>query len=61
VIIDSVTSAFGFNEPSDSEVNVRVTPVFQLFGEMVTVIGEAYAVPETPLPEAVKRVLYVDV
>jgi len=61
VIIVKVTTAFGFTDPSDSDVKVRVTPVSQLFGEIVTLIGDAYAVPETPLPDAVNKVLYVAV
>jgi len=61
VIIVKVTTAFGFKDPSDSDVKVRVTPVSQLFGEIVTLIGDAYAVPETPLPDAVNKVLYVEV
>ncbi len=51
----------GFSEPSDSEFIVTVTPVFQSDGEMVTVTGEIYLVPDTPLPEAVRSVAYVDV
>jgi hypothetical protein len=61
VTIDNVTTALGFSDPSDSEVTVRVTPVFQFSGEIVTTIGDTYAVPETPLPDAINRVLYVAV
>jgi len=61
VVIDKVTTAFGFDDPSDSDVKVRVTPVFQFSGLIVTLIGDAYAVPETPLPDAVNKVLCVAV
>jgi len=61
VTMETVTTALGFSDPSDSEFKETVTPVFQSAGEIVTFTGDTYLVADTPLPEAVKRVAYVDV
>ena len=61
VTMETVTTALGFSDPSDSEFKETVTPVVQSAGEIVTFTGDTYLVADTPLPEAVKRVAYVDV